>query len=123
MSSFEATGKDDVKTVKFSPGADHRPPSSINNWIQFDEKYFKPSREAIGVWIQNGSAWKIYKDENLTQFNKMKKALSIVGAKKLPLVRLQGIPESGDPLPTTGLIKYPNDNQPMKLGLLFEQNT
>lgn len=92
-------------TASFAAGPQGRPPSAITNWIEFPAAGYNPSREALGVWIQNGSAWKIYAKDTVKKT--VVAALQTARNANLPLVPIQAISAGGLAEPTSGDVASP----------------
>ena len=100
----------DEKTVRFVPAKSEseRPPPPDTGY-KFDESnsQFIASREAAGIWVSGGSAWKIYrKDKTL---DKVKKAIKKAQDAGLPLVPIEII-DGQEEQAATGFVFQPVDN-------------
>jgi len=105
---------DPIKTVRFA--ADERPnlpPSQIPAGVRFTtaNSTFIESREAAGVWVSDGYAWKIYKTQNTLA--KVRADITTASNASLPLVPIQTV--NGQKVPA-GYVFLPVDSAQSTFG-------
>ncbi|KAF7965588.1 hypothetical protein HWV62_42701 [Athelia sp. TMB] len=110
----------DDKTVRFVPAKSEseRPPPPGTGY-KFDESNsrFIASREAAGIWVAGGSAWKVYrKDKTL---GKAKKAIKTAQDAGLPLVPIEII-DGQDEQAATGFVFQPVGGQKKTFGFAIK---
>lgn len=125
MSEFEAEfelfrAPSPEKTVRFvlaSSESAFPPPPGTGYKFDKTNSEFRASREAAGIWISGGSAWKIYSKTNTLK--KVKKDIETAKKAGLPLVPIEIIDGQKEQV-ATGFVFQPVGSQTKSFGFAIK---